>query len=419
MAIGSAGLNATPKGMRLCIGLFGRRNAGKSSLFNALLGQNASIVSPRAGTTADPVEKAMELLPLGPVLFVDTAGLDDDEGELGGLRAGRARDVYERCDMGIVVSEAGSWGPFEDAVVGELSARKTPVIVAFSKNDLHGLGPAECEAALPEAASGLPVVCLSAQTGEGLDALRRAIIEHAPAHFVEEPRIVGDLVAPGSVVVLVIPLDKEAPKGRLILPQVQVIRDLLDSGCVPMAVRDTELSACLESLVAPPALVITDSQAFAQVAAMVPEGVPLTSFSVAFARFKGDLPMQALGAQAISSLTESSRVLIAEACTHHPIEEDIGTVKIPRLLRKRVGEGLAIDNVRGRDFPENLSDYDLVIHCGGCTLNRRAMLSRIQACVAAGVPVTNYGLTLAYLNGIFDRAIRVFPDADTLLRSAD
>lgn len=412
-------LNSAPKGMRMCIGFFGRRNAGKSSLVNAITGQETSIVSPKAGTTTDPVDKAMELLPLGPVLLVDTAGIDDDEGdgEIGLMRAERTRKVLDRCDMAVLVVEAGTWTAFEDELLDELLSRSVPTIIAFNKIDLHDLTMEECRKSLPAKAGELPAIRLCARTGEGVDDVREALLAHAPAHFIEDPTIVGDLVEPGSVVVLVIPLDKEAPKGRLILPQVQVIRDLLDNGCMPLAVRDTELTKALESLAEPPALVVTDSQVFASVSPLVPESIPLTGFSVAFARFKGDLPTQALGAMAIDSLTEDSRVLIAEGCTHHPIGEDIGTVKIPRLLRKRVGQGLSIDNVRGRDFPDNLSDYDLVIHCGGCTFNRRAMLSRIQACVKAGVPVTNYGLTLAYLNGLFERSIQAFPGIPELLEA--
>lgn len=411
-------LNSTPKGMRLCIGIFGRRNAGKSSLLNALAGQEVSIVSPKAGTTTDPIDKAMELLPLGPVLFVDTAGLDDDEEGVGSLRIERARKVFDRCDMGILVVEAGSWSPYEDDILRELKQRKAPVIVVFNKIDLNPLSCGECLASVSDAVVDLPCVRVSTVTGEGVSEVRQALLAHAPEHFIEEQRIVGDLVPAGSTVVLVVPIDKEAPKGRLILPQVQVIRDLLDCGCIPVVVRDSELTLALSRLAEPPALVITDSQAFSAVDGLVPPDVPLTGFSVVFARYKGDLPTQAIGALAIERLTEQSRVLIAEACSHHPIEEDIGTVKIPRLLRKRVGEGLTIDNVRGRDFPSDLADYDLVIHCGGCTFNRRAMLSRIEACVAAGVPVTNYGLTLAYLTGVFDRSIRAFPGIAALVEQA-
>lgn len=454
------GLMGAPKGMRMGIGLFGRRNVGKSSVLNAITHQQTSIVSDVAGTTTDPVDKAMELLPLGPVLFVDTAGIDDDQDTVGELRTKRTAAVFDRCDVGVVVTEAGVWGPYEDEIAAQLARRDVPTIIVFNKMDRFEADAAAgeddepapqavatdegsasasgaaataapapqaaadhaadalaaCRAHIPEALRGLPAVCMSAARNEGVLEFRQALLDNAPEEFINDPKILGDLVAPGSVVMLVIPIDKEAPKGRIILPQVQAIRDLLDSGCMPLCTTDRDLPAALAALAEPPALVVTDSQAFGEVARMVPKNVPLTGFSVAFARFKGDLPTQALGTLAIDDLTEDSRVLIAEACTHHPIEEDIGTVKIPRLLRARVGEGLTIDHVRGVDFPDDLSSYDLVIHCGGCTFNRRAVLSRIQACVHAGVPVSNYGLTLAYLNGVFDRSIKAFPGMEEFLK---
>lgn len=408
------GLMGAPKGMRMGIGLFGRRNVGKSSVLNAITHQQTSIVSDVAGTTTDPVDKAMELLPLGPVLFVDTAGIDDDQDTVGALRTKRTAAVFNRCDVGVIVTEAGVWGPYENEIAAQLERRSVPTIIVFNKMDrFEANDPADplaaCRAHIPEALRSVPAVCMSAARNEGVLEFRQALLDNAPEEFINDPKILGDIVAPGSVVVLVIPIDKEAPKGRIILPQVQAIRDLLDSGCMPLCTTDRDLPAALNSLAEPPALVVTDSQAFGEVARMVPENVPLTGFSVAFARFKGDLPTQALGTLAIDDLTEDSRVLIAEACTHHPIEEDIGTVKIPRLLRKRVGQGLTVDHVRGVDFPDDLSSYDLVIHCGGCTFNRRAVLSRIQACVHAGAPVSNYGLTLAYLNGVFERSIKAFP----------
>lgn len=405
-------LNRTPKGMRLSIGLFGRRNVGKSSVLNAITNQQSSIVSAQAGTTTDPVDKPMELLPLGPVLFVDTAGIDD-EGALGALRIERTSAVFDRCDVGVVVTEAGRWGAFEDELCAQLRKRKVPVLLVFNKMDVFEGGEAACRAVLPPELRDAPAVCTTATAGQGVAAFRQMLLEHAPDEFVNDPAIVADVVPAGSTVVLVIPIDKEAPKGRLILPQVQVMRDLLDAGCLALAVRDTELPQALANLKEPPALVITDSQAFGTVAALVPPEVPLTGFSVAFARYKGDLATQAQGTRAIAQLTENSRVLVAESCTHHPIEEDIGTVKIPRLLRKQVGQGLTVDHVRGTDFPdaEGLRAYDLVIHCGGCMFNRRAMLSRIQACVEAGVPVSNYGLTLAYCNGVFERSMQVFEEA--------
>lgn len=437
-------LMRTPKGMRMAIGLFGRRNVGKSSVLNAITNQETSIVSAVAGTTADPVDKPMELLPLGPVLFVDTAGIDDDQETVGELRTQRTKKVFGRCDMGVIVTEAGTWGAYEDEIAAQLSSRSTPFIIVCNKTDLVPTStqvpesdpsdPAEirtprgtvvdsrqealtaaCRSALPHGLQQKPLVCMCAAKQIGVLELRQALLDNAPEEFVNDPKIIGDIVDPGSVVILVIPIDKEAPKGRLILPQVQAIRDLLDSRCLSLCVTDEELPRALAALKEPPALVVTDSQAFDKVAAIVPESVPLTGFSVAFARFKGDLPTQALGTLAIGKLTENSRVLIAEACTHHPIEEDIGTVKIPRLLRARVGQGLTIENVRGIDFPEDLSSYDLVIHCGGCTFNRRAVLSRIQACVHAGVPVSNYGLTLAYLMGVFDRSIKAFPGMEQFL----
>ncbi len=439
-------LMRTPKGMRMAIGLFGRRNVGKSSVLNAITNQQVSIVSDVAGTTTDPVEKPMELLPLGPVLFIDTAGIDDNQETVGELRTKRTQNAFDRCDIGLVVTEAGTWGAYEDDIIRNLEKRGIPFIVVCNKTDLldaeilgneHSTAGAArkaprgtvvdlhretvveaCRQALPRTLQSKPLVCMNAADHKGVIELRQALLDNAPEEFVNDPKIIGDIVEPGSVVVLVIPIDKEAPKGRLILPQVQAIRDLLDSRCMPLCVTDEELPQALAALKELPALVVTDSQAFAKVAKIVPESVPLTGFSVAFARFKGDLPTQALGTLAIDTLTEHSRVLIAEACTHHPIEEDIGTVKIPRLLRARIGQGLAIDNVRGVDFPENLSSYDLVIHCGGCTFNRRAVLSRIQACVNAGVPVSNYGLTLAYLMGVFDRSIKAFPGMEAFLAKA-
>lgn len=418
-------LMRTPKGMRLAIGLFGRRNVGKSSVLNTITNQQTSIVSEVAGTTADPVDKPMELLPLGPVLFIDTAGIDDDQETIGELRAQRTKQVFDRCDVGVIVTEAGTWGAYEDALAHELDKRSIPFIVVFNKTDLletnaaaqptHEVLIETCKEALPDHLRTVSAVAMCAARKEGVLDFRQALLSTAPEEFVNAPKILGDLVPEGSVVVLVIPIDKEAPKGRIILPQVQAIRDLLDSHCMPLCVTDEKLPGALAALKEPPALVVTDSQAFAKVAALVPESVPLTGFSVAFARLKGDLPTQALGTLAIDSLDERSRVLIAEACTHHPIEEDIGTVKIPRMLRARIGQGLTVENVRGKDFPEDLSAYDLVIHCGGCTFNRRQVLSRIQACVHAGVPVSNYGLTLAYLTGVFERSIRAFPGMEEFL----
>lgn len=393
-------LSATPKGMRITIGLLGRRNAGKSSMVNALARQPVSIVSEVPGTTTDPVERAMELLPLGPVLFVDTAGIDDDAEVVGQLRAETTRKVMKGCDLALLVYEQGTWGEVERDLLADLEREAIPAVVVANKIDLAG-----DEAAASDFDQAVRV---SATERTGMSELLQAIIDAAPESLLEDPPLARDLVKPGDTVVLVVPIDKEAPKGRLILPQVQTARDLLDGGALPYLVRDTELAAALASLKEPPALVITDSQVFHQVAEIVPEDVPITGFSVIMARAKGDIHAQAAALQALAQLGEDGRILIAEACTHHPISEDIGTVKIPRLLRKALGEGITIDHVQGKDFPSDLSSYDLVIHCGACMFSRRAMLSRIQSCECAGVPIANYGMVLAYFAGIAKRALAPF-----------
>lgn len=397
-------LSATPKGMRITIGLFGRRNAGKSSVVNALARQPVSIVSEVPGTTTDPVERAMELLPLGPVLFVDTAGIDDDAEVVGQLRAETTRKAMKGCDLALLVYEQSTWGEAECDLLADLEREAIPVVVVANKIDLAGEGGASDRAG----SDFDQAVRVSATERTGMGELLQAIIDAAPESLLEDPPLARDLVNPGDTVVLVVPIDKEAPKGRLILPQVQTARDLLDGGALPYLVRDTELAAALASLKVPPALVITDSQVFHQVAEIVPEEVPLTGFSVIMARAKGDIHVQAAALQVLAQLGEDARILIAEACTHHPISEDIGTVKIPRLLRKNLGEGITIDHVQGKDFPNDLSSYDLVIHCGACMFSRRAMLSRIQACERAGVPIANYGMVLAHFAGIANRALAPF-----------
>jgi len=405
-------MTTAPKSLRLHIAFVGRRNVGKSSLLNALTRQQVSIVSPAAGTTTDPVEKPMELQPLGPVVFIDTAGLDDT-GELGALRVQKTRQVLERADVAVLVAEAGAWGEFEQAMLRELATRKTPAVVVFNKTDAGKADP-PLLAGLKEQKLG--VVQASALSGAGLPDLRQALIEAAPGDFIDSPAILGDLVGPGELAVLVVPIDKEAPKGRLILPQVQAIRDLLDSDACCLVVKERELRGALDRLISPPKLVVTDSQAFLKVAADTPRNVPLTSFSILMARFKGDLPAQVEGTLAIENLRGGDRVLIAEACSHHPVGEDIGRVKIPRWLTQYTGEKLQFDHVQGHDFPEDLSPYRLVIHCGACMWNRREMLGRIWRCREAGVPITNYGLTIAYSLGIFERALEPFPAALALLR---
>lgn len=395
-----------PKGMRLHIGIFGRRNVGKSSLLNAILRQDVSIVSDVAGTTTDPVEKPMELLPLGPVLFIDTAGMDDDAGELGDERVRRTRAVLQRTELAILVVVGDQWGAFEEAIREEFARRGVPVIVVFNKADIAPV-PDELFAQVTQK-YGLTAVPISAKTGEGLAALREKILETVPDEWLQPQAIVADLLPPEGVAVLVIPIDKEAPKGRLILPQVQTIRDLLDAGRSCVITRETELAQTLAALKNKPALVVTDSQVFKQVNEIVPADVPLTGFSVLFARFKGDIATLLEGTRAIGKLKPGDHILIAESCSHHPIGEDIGRVKIPRWLEEYVGGELHFHHVQGHDFPEDLTPYQLVIQCGGCMTNRRAILSRILKCREQSVPLTNYGMVIAFSQGIFERATEVF-----------
>jgi [FeFe] hydrogenase H-cluster maturation GTPase HydF len=401
-------MQPAPKSLRLHIGLFGRRNVGKSSLLNAITRQQVSIVSAQAGTTTDPVEKPMELLPLGPVLFVDTAGVDD-EGALGELRMARTRAVLDRVDLGVIVTERGAWGEFEAGLLEQLRARNVPALVVRNKADLGLPTPEEL---------GVPQVAVSALGGSGILDLREALLALAPADFFDNRRLVADLVPPGELAVLVVPIDKEAPKGRLILPQVMAIRDLLDGEAMAMVVQERELASALARLNRPPALVVTDSQAFLKVAADVPRSVPMTSFSILMSRFQGDLAEQVRGTLGIERLRGGDRVLMAETCSHHPVGEDIGRVKIPRWLTQYVGAKLEFSHVQGRDFPADPSLYQLVVHCGNCTGNRREMLSRIHRCREAQVPITNYGLTIAYSLGIFERALGPFPAALEAFRAS-
>jgi len=396
----------TPKGFRLHIGLFGRRNVGKSSLLNAIVRQQVSIVSEFAGTTTDPVEKPMELLPLGPVVFIDTAGIDD-AGALGELRIAKTRKTLNRVDLGVIITDH-IWGEYETKLLGELQSRGVPVIAVFNKNDLQK-PPVQALKRLEQ--ENIPVIQTAAVNRFGLSDFRQALLDSAPADFIDGPAIISDIVGPGNLAVLVVPIDKEAPKGRLILPQVQTIRDLLDSDGMCLVVKERELKAALEKLTHPPKLVVTDSQAFLKVASDTPADVPMTGFSILYSRFKGDLVTQTLGAAAIEDLQPGDSVLVAEACSHHPIEEDIGRVKIPRWLTQYVGGKLNFTTVQGQDFPEDLSPYKLVIHCGACMWNRRTMLNRILKCRQAGVPITNYGLVIAYSLGLFERALQPFPAA--------
>ena len=400
----------TPRSMRLQIGLFGRRNAGKSSLFNRLLHQEVSIVSEVPGTTTDPVERAMELQPIGPVQFIDTAGLDD-AGVLGEKRTAKSRAVADRVDVALLVTEA--WAEDEKRLVSLFAEKKIPLIIVCTKADMRA--DRVLEQAAGEGGYG-EVVTVSAVDGTGMARLREALIRAVPEDFLTPATIIGDLVRPGSVVVLVVPIDKEAPRGRLILPQVQVLRDVLDQDACSLVVKERELAPMLKELKHPPALVVTDSQAFLKVAADTPRDVLMTSFSVLFARFKGDLYPLARGAQALLRLKPGARVLMAEACTHHPICEDIGRVKLPRWLEQSVGGKLEIVTSPGRDFPADVKDFDLIIHCGGCMLTRREMLIRIERAKEAGVAITNYGLAIAACLGILDRALEPFPAVTARLK---
>lgn len=397
----------SPKSFRLHIGIFGRRNAGKSSVLNALTHQQVSIVSEIAGTTTDPVEKPMELLPLGPVLFIDTAGIDDT-GMLGEKRVSKTYGVFDRTDLGLIVSNFQDWGSFEETIMEEFRNRQIPFTVVFNKADLY---PENLDVTAMLDSVKISYAITNADTGEGIDQLRQMLLDHAPADFINRQAILSDLVGAGEMAMLVVPIDKEAPKGRLILPQVQCIRDLLDGEAFCMVVKERDLREAFARLNKPPKLVVTDSQAFAEVNHDTPPDIPLTSFSILFARFQADLTEMVRGAMAIDKLVPGDKVLIAEACTHHPIGEDIGSVKIPRWLNGYIGGELIFDNMRGRDFPPNIADYKLIIHCGACMWNRREMLSRIMKARQAGVPITNYGLTIAYSLGIFERALEPFPAA--------
>ncbi len=402
----------SPKSFRLHIGIFGKRNTGKSSILNALTKQDVSIVSDVAGTTTDPVEKPMELLPLGPVLFIDTAGMDD-VGDLGEKRVSKTLAVFDRTDFGILVTNFKEWDEYELRIMEEFKTRGIPFIVIFNKIDCFSEN-----IVLTSELDNFSVkyTYTSAIEGTGLAKLRELILQTAPGDFINRSAILSDLVGPGEAAVLVVPIDKEAPKGRLILPQVQSIRDLLDNDSFCLVVKERELREALSRLNRAPKLVVTDSQAFLKVAADTPSEIPLTSFSILFARFQGDLNEMVRGAMAIDKIKTGDKILVAEACSHHPIGEDIGTVKIPRWLTQYVGGKLQIDSIRGHDFPANISDYKLIIHCGACMWNRREMLSRIMKARQAHVPITNYGLTIAYSLGIFERALQPFPAALQIFR---
>ncbi|KJR98038.1 MAG: ATP-binding protein [Peptococcaceae bacterium BRH_c4a] len=406
------GLNDTPRGSRLHIAIMGRRNAGKSSIINALTSQEVAIVSDVPGTTTDPVYKSMEILPVGPVVIIDTAGIDD-QGELGELRVKKASGVLQKADLMILVMDPGQQeGDYEAYLIGSARDLRVPVIGALNKMDLTPL----LNAPDMEQRLGIPVIPVSAVTGLGMDRLKKEIIKSAPREWAP-PTIMGDLINPGDTVVLVVPIDLAAPRGRLILPQVQVIRDILDNDACALVVKENDLKKALSDLGSKPRIVVTDSQAFLKADADTPGDIMLTSFSILFARYKGNLEALVSGALAVDDLKPGDRVLIAEACTHHRVADDIGTVKIPRWLGQRVGGELNFQWSSGIELPSDLESYKLVIHCGACMINRKEMLHRLMQAAGAGVSMVNYGVLIAYLHGILRRALSPFPPVLRLLEN--
>ncbi len=396
----------TPKGLRLHFGLFGKRNAGKSSLINALANQNISIVSSVAGTTTDPVEKAFELSPIGPVVFMDTAGIDD-VGDLGAARVQKSLSVLEWMDIAIVVCEAKTWGEHEENILRKTKLNGTPTIVVFNKTDLQA--PSETQVQ-DLRARGYKVVQTSAANREGIAELRDAIIATVLEQTEPDRPLMGELAKAGDTVILVTPIDTGAPKGRLILPQVQAIRELLDAGAKCMVIKEDRITETLNELKEPPQLVVTDSQVVLRVVKEVPEPIPVTTFSIQMAYSKSDLLEMAIGAATLSKLKPGDRVLIAETCSHHPLKDDIGRVKIPNWLKKNFGD-LNIEIAVGKDFPTDLTPYKVIIQCGGCIVTRRHMLARLRQAKAQGVPMTNYGVTISLLQGVLPRVLACHPDA--------
>ncbi len=406
-------LNQTPAAERIHIGFFGRRNAGKSSVLNAVTGQDLAVVSEIKGTTTDPVYKTMELLPLGPVMLIDTPGIDD-EGELGALRVRKSRQVLNKTDIAVLVVDAAIGETAEDREMEALFERKrVPYLVVYNKADLLEKPGAYTG---PEGAARGPLY-VSASTKSGIQELKEAIARIRPAD--EEKDLLEGLVKSGDLVVLVTPIDKAAPKGRLILPQQQTIRALLDHGCISVVARETELAQTLKSLGQLPALVITDSQAFGQVSALVPEEIALTSFSILFARYKGNLAQAVAGVRALDQLQDGDRVLISEGCTHHRQCNDIGTVKLPGWIRRHTGKELEFSYTSGTGFEEDLTRFKLIVHCGACMLNEREMKYRLACAKDQGVSMTNYGIAIAHMHGILKRSVAPFPDIAALLEAGD
>ncbi|HVO40650.1 MAG TPA: [FeFe] hydrogenase H-cluster maturation GTPase HydF [Spirochaetia bacterium] len=407
-------MTRTPKSLRLHIGLFGRTNVGKSSFLNLIAGQDVAIVSRVPGTTTDVVEKPMELLPIGPVVFLDTAGVDDTS-ELAKLRLGKTRKVFDRSDVIVIILEPGSWTGFEQRIMEEAGNRETPVILVVNKTDLGE--PAEDFLSLLAAKSPRVITCSSIDAGrreQTLARFKQYVLDVCPEEFLSPPPLIGDLLSSGKgigLAVLVVPIDLQAPRGRLILPQVQAIRDCLDCDASVAVVKEREYAAFLQRLGTPPDIAVCDSQVVLKMVGDTPREVPCTTFSILFARSKGDLVEMARGAAVLTDIGPEDRILIAEACSHHAIEDDIGRVKIPRWIRQYVGADVPIDTCAGRDYPEDLSRYRLVIHCGGCMLTRREMLTRIEEARRAGVAITNYGVAISVLQGVIERTLSPFPAA--------
>lgn len=397
----------TLKSLRLHIGIFGKTNVGKSAFLNRITNQDISIVSEIAGTTTDVVEKSMELLPVGAVVFLDTAGINDTTA-LGKERIEKTMKVINRTDVAVIICDYKGFDEYEIGLVKKFEELKIPFMVVVNKSDVEEISDVALEKVKSVVGENTPILKTSATSDkEIVFKFKAKLVKMLPEDFVNSPKIVGDLVSPKSTVILVIPIDKEAPKGRIILPQVQTIRDLLDSDCLSYSVKVSELAEAINNLKESPALVVTDSQAFREVSQIVPENIPLTSFSILFARLKGDLKAFAEGAKAIDELKDGDKVLILESCTHHAIEDDIGRVKIPNLLLKKTGKNLVIENYAGHDLPD-ISKYNLIIHCGACMTNRREVLSRILLANEKGISITNYGMTISYCLGIMDRAMKIF-----------
>ncbi len=404
-------MKKAPKSLRLHIGVFGRTNVGKSSFLNMVAGQDVSITSEVAGTTTDVVEKTMELLPLGPVVFLDTAGLDD-KSVLAEKRIKKTEKIFNRADVICLITESGEWGPFEDKVAQTSAEENIPLICVINKEDIHAPSPEFVESLKTKSSAVMSVSSVDLKNRDNyINNLKQHLITFCPADFLNPPPLVGDLLPTSGLVCFIVPIDLEAPKGRIILPQVQAIRDTLDADACCMVVKEKEYAHILDRIKTFPDLVVCDSQVVSKMVADTPKEVICTTFSILFSRFKGDLAESVRGVLAVDRLKENDKILVAEACSHHAIEDDIGRVKLPKWLKQYTGKNLKIDTYAGKDYPENLAEYKLVIHCGGCMTNRREMLSRINLAKKHGVPITNYGICISYIQGVLRRTLSPFPEA--------